>query len=241
VAMLALLAYALKVVTSTPSDRATGVLLGGSLGPYAGWAAGAVWLNLASVLPSDARGDRALLAAVLVAAALTCVSGALFVNGTAAVVIGASWACAGICLSAAMTGARGLAAMAAAGLLATLAAGSLTRRPHRTTTDPLRLSVTPGPRSRMRDAETRARDRWLGDVPVQVGLPRRFVAAFFSARADVAAGRLGRLRTVRSTTFGSLVPPEAYPAVGRRFPVLPSRPGARPPGRGSAADRRIYP
>lgn len=135
VAMLALLVYALKVVTSTPSDRVTGVLLGGSLGLYAGWAAGAVWLNLASVLPPDARGDHALLAAVLVAAALTCVSGALFFNGEAAFVIGASWACAGICLSAAMTGALGLAAVAAAGLLATLAAGALARRSHRTTSD----------------------------------------------------------------------------------------------------------
>lgn len=133
-AMLALLTYALKVVVSSPADRVTRVLLGGSLGLYAGWAAGAVWLNLATVLPLEVRGDQAVLAAALLAAAATCVSGALFFHGAAGFVVGASWACLGICLGATMSGEIGLAVVAAAGLLATLTAGALARRRHRTTT-----------------------------------------------------------------------------------------------------------
>jgi hypothetical protein len=126
-AMLALLAYSLKMVVSSPACRITRVLLAGSLGLYTGWAAGAVWLNLVTVLPPEARDDHALLAAALLAAAVTCVAGALFFDGTAGFLIGACWACAGICLSAAMTGAVGLTVVAAAGLLAT-AAGVLARR-----------------------------------------------------------------------------------------------------------------
>jgi hypothetical protein len=126
--MLALLVYALKGTVSSPADRTTGVLLTGSLGLYAGWAAGAVWLNLAAVLPPQVQNERALLAAALLAAGLTCVTGALYLNGTTGFVLGACWACAGICLSAFMTGAVGLAAIAAAGLLGTPTAGLLARR-----------------------------------------------------------------------------------------------------------------
>jgi hypothetical protein len=112
----------------SPADRITRVLLTGSLGLYTGWSTGAVWLNLVTVLPPEARDDEALLAAALLAAAVTCVAGALFFDGTAGFLIGACWACAGICLSAAMTGAVGLTAVAAAGLLATLVAGVRARR-----------------------------------------------------------------------------------------------------------------
>ncbi|HEY6935276.1 MAG TPA: hypothetical protein VI452_17905 [Marmoricola sp.] len=132
--MLALLTYAMKVVVSSPADRVTRVLLGGSLGLYAGWTAGAVWLNLVTVLPLEVQGDRAVLATALLAAAATCVSGALFFRGSAGFVVGATWACMGILLTSAMAGEVGLAAVAAAGLLATLIAGALASRRHRTST-----------------------------------------------------------------------------------------------------------
>ena len=129
-AMLALLAYALRLVVSSPADPVTRVLLVGSLGLYAGWTAAAVWVNLITVLPPTARADHALLAVALLAAATTGVAGALFLHGTAGFLIGSCWACAGICLAAAMTGAVGLAAEAAVGLLATLAVGLRERRKH---------------------------------------------------------------------------------------------------------------
>jgi myo-inositol 2-dehydrogenase / D-chiro-inositol 1-dehydrogenase len=50
-------------------------------------------------------------------------------------------------------------------------------------------------------------------VPVQIGYQRRFDAAFTAARAAVAAGELGWLHTVRSTTLDPAPPPAAYVAV----------------------------
>jgi myo-inositol 2-dehydrogenase/D-chiro-inositol 1-dehydrogenase len=47
-------------------------------------------------------------------------------------------------------------------------------------------------------------------VPVQIGYPRRFDAGFAAARAAVAAGELGRVHTVRSTTLDPAPPPAAY-------------------------------
>ena len=38
-------------------------------------------------------------------------------------------------------------------------------------------------------------------MPVQIGYPRRFDAAFAAAREAVASGSLGWLHTVRSTTL----------------------------------------
>jgi hypothetical protein len=129
-AMLAVLTFALKVVVSSPADRVTRAVLAGSLGLYAGWAAGAVWLNLVTVLSPELRDDHFVLGAALLAAAVTCVAGALYLDGTAGFVIGACWACVGILLSTAMTGAVGLTAVAGAGLLATLVAGGVARRRH---------------------------------------------------------------------------------------------------------------
>ena len=55
------------------------------------------------------------------------------------------------------------------------------------------------------------RNRLAGtSVPVQVGFPRRFDPGFAAARGEVRAGRLGRLHTVRSTTFDPAPPPSAY-------------------------------
>jgi myo-inositol 2-dehydrogenase/D-chiro-inositol 1-dehydrogenase len=48
------------------------------------------------------------------------------------------------------------------------------------------------------------------DTPIQIGFPRRFDAAFMAARADLAAGTLGYVHTVRSTTLDPSPPSEAY-------------------------------
>lgn len=48
------------------------------------------------------------------------------------------------------------------------------------------------------------------DVPVQIGYPRRFDAAFAAARTAVADGSLGWLHTVRSTTLDPAPPPDGY-------------------------------
>ncbi len=47
-------------------------------------------------------------------------------------------------------------------------------------------------------------------VPVQIGYPRRFDAAFAAAREAVVSGSLGWLHTVRSTTLDPAPPPDAY-------------------------------
>lgn len=50
----------------------------------------------------------------------------------------------------------------------------------------------------------------VSGVPVQIGYPRRFDAAFAEARRAVAAGELGFLHTVRSTTLDPAPPPDDY-------------------------------
>ncbi len=47
-------------------------------------------------------------------------------------------------------------------------------------------------------------------VPVQIGYPRRFDPAFVAARAAVAAGELGWVHTVRSTTLDPAPAPRGY-------------------------------
>jgi myo-inositol 2-dehydrogenase/D-chiro-inositol 1-dehydrogenase len=55
------------------------------------------------------------------------------------------------------------------------------------------------------------RDELAGlDTPVQIGFPRRFDAAYLAAKADLAAGVLGYVHTVRSTTLDPAPPPEEY-------------------------------
>ena len=48
------------------------------------------------------------------------------------------------------------------------------------------------------------------DTPVQIGFPRRFDTAYMAARAELAAGTLGYVHTVRSTTLDPAPPTEAY-------------------------------
>ncbi|MDQ0994234.1 Gfo/Idh/MocA family oxidoreductase [Streptomyces sp. V3I7] len=49
-------------------------------------------------------------------------------------------------------------------------------------------------------------------VPVQIGFNRRFDAGFGAARAAVRSGELGKLHTVRATTFDQAPPPAGYVA-----------------------------
>lgn len=58
--------------------------------------------------------------------------------------------------------------------------------------------------------EARATADAVRGAPVQIGYPRRFDAAFAAVRAAVAAGELGRVHTVRSTTLDPAPPPRAY-------------------------------
>lgn len=48
------------------------------------------------------------------------------------------------------------------------------------------------------------------ETPVQIGFPRRFDAGYMAARADLVAGTLGYVHTVRSTTLDPAPPPEEY-------------------------------
>ncbi|MGD9986863.1 Gfo/Idh/MocA family protein [Pseudonocardia sp.] len=69
------------------------------------------------------------------------------------------------------------------------------------------VAATPQEALRLR-AELAGRDE-----RVQIDFPRRFDAAFVAARAAVAAGELGHVHTVRSTTLDPAPPPAAYLAV----------------------------
>ncbi len=61
-------------------------------------------------------------------------------------------------------------------------------------------------------AEAFAVQQRVAGAVVQIGYPRRFDRGFIAARAAVAAGELGRLHTVRSTTLDPAPPPRAYVA-----------------------------
>lgn len=52
----------------------------------------------------------------------------------------------------------------------------------------------------------------LGDseVPIQIGFPRRFDAAYVAARRDRVEGRLGYVHTLRTTTLDPSAPPATY-------------------------------
>ncbi|MEP7020457.1 MAG: Gfo/Idh/MocA family oxidoreductase [Pseudonocardiales bacterium] len=70
------------------------------------------------------------------------------------------------------------------------------------------------PLARTADEAKRVRDYVLAArATVQIGYPRRFDPAFTAARAALAAGELGWLHTVRSTTLDPAPPPREYVAV----------------------------
>lgn len=59
-------------------------------------------------------------------------------------------------------------------------------------------------------ADARATADAVRGAPVQIGYPRRFDAGFLAVRGAVAAGELGRVHTVRSTTLDPAPPPRGY-------------------------------
>lgn len=61
-----------------------------------------------------------------------------------------------------------------------------------------------------RQGEAILREVDASGVPVQIGYPRRFDPAFAEARRAVAAGELGVLHSIRSTTLDPAPPPDAY-------------------------------
>jgi myo-inositol 2-dehydrogenase / D-chiro-inositol 1-dehydrogenase len=63
------------------------------------------------------------------------------------------------------------------------------------------------------DAHAIAHHVGASGVPVQIGYPRRFDAAYLAARDAVVSGELGRVHTVRSTTLDPAPPPRGYLAV----------------------------
>jgi myo-inositol 2-dehydrogenase/D-chiro-inositol 1-dehydrogenase len=69
------------------------------------------------------------------------------------------------------------------------------------------------PLARTAAEAVRVRDYVVGaGATVQIGYPRRFDPGFVAARTAVAAGELGRLHTVRSTTLDPAPPPVEYVA-----------------------------
>ncbi|MGR6966945.1 hypothetical protein ACU610_21020 [Geodermatophilus sp. URMC 61] len=128
--MLATLLLCLRLVVRTPADRWTRVLLGGSVGLYAGWASAAVWVNAATLLP-DRVGDGTVVPGLLLAgAALTAAVVAWRVQGQPAYVLAAGWALLGALVSSLRAGATVLGAVAGAGLVAVAAVAVLApRRP----------------------------------------------------------------------------------------------------------------
>jgi len=122
--MLAALAPALRAVVRTPGDPLTRLLLGGSIGLYAGWTSAAVWLNAGVLVPT---AGPLLLAALLVGAAATGVAGARLSRGQPGYLLAVGWALLGGLVSTARDGEPALAALAAAGLAALAAAAATAR------------------------------------------------------------------------------------------------------------------
>jgi len=125
VLMLGALAWSLRIVLRTPADRATRVLLGGTLGVYTGWSAAAVWLNAATLLDVDAVAAGALFVA---GAAMTACLGARLFGGQPAFALAAGWALLGVVLSSAAAGRSDLAVLAGTGLVAVAVTALLSHR-----------------------------------------------------------------------------------------------------------------
>jgi myo-inositol 2-dehydrogenase/D-chiro-inositol 1-dehydrogenase len=64
--------------------------------------------------------------------------------------------------------------------------------------------------ARYSDAASLLNELAEDETPIQIGFPRRFDAGYMAARADLVAGVLGYVHTVRTTTLDPAPPPEAY-------------------------------
>ncbi|MGY1681619.1 hypothetical protein [Geodermatophilus sp. SYSU D01176] len=130
VGMLVALVSCLRTIVTTPTDPGTRVLLGGSVGLYAGWASAAVWVNAATLLPERLADGTAAPGLLLAGAALTAAVVAWRVHGQPAFVLAAGWALLGALVSSLGAGATVLGAVAGAGLVAVAAVALLAvRRP----------------------------------------------------------------------------------------------------------------
>lgn len=128
VGVLVALVACLRTVVTTPADRVTRLVLGGSVGLYAGWTSAAVWVNAATLLPEPAASATVPLALLLSGAALTAAVLARVVHGQLAHVLAASWALVGALVSSAGAGSVPLVVVAAVGLAVVgVAAGTATR------------------------------------------------------------------------------------------------------------------
>jgi hypothetical protein len=141
--MLAALAYALRAVVTTSTDRVTGLLLGGTLGCYAGWSSAAVWVNLATQLPLaglPVTGPAAVvwLGACLVAATVTGCVGAWVFRGNPAYFLTVGWALVGVAIT---TGARGLPVLTGVAVAGLAAVAAVTVRARRAFRRPAAVAV----------------------------------------------------------------------------------------------------
>ena len=111
----------------------TRMLLGGTLGLYAGWTTAAVWLNCASLLPElgldlETAPGRLVLAGLLLSAIVTVALGVRAVRGQWGYVTASGWALTGVVVGTMMARDLGLATLAATGLGAVLAYAASQRR-----------------------------------------------------------------------------------------------------------------
>ena len=126
--MLAALLVCLRAVVLTPAGRTTRLLLGGTVGLYAGWTSAAVWVNAATVLPERLVAGTAVPALLLAGAACTAAVVAWGVHGQPAYVVAAGWALLGALVSTLGAGATALALVAGAGLAAVVGVALVSAR-----------------------------------------------------------------------------------------------------------------
>ncbi|MUN63754.1 hypothetical protein GMA12_11470 [Kocuria sediminis] len=126
--MLVCLGTALRIVVTTPTESPTRWLLGTSLGLYTGWAAAAVWVNIATVLPEAARTDTVYLGLLLLGAVISLSVGAVVFRAHPAFIAAGAWALLGVVVSTMAAGAGVLSLGAGAGLAVLAVAAVVVRR-----------------------------------------------------------------------------------------------------------------
>lgn len=88
--------------TNSPKHESLSSFLGNVLGVYAGWSTAAVWLNAATLLPSDVfEGNRGVLIQCLFVggAAASATAGSYLLRGQVAYTAAAAWALIGVAAS----------------------------------------------------------------------------------------------------------------------------------------------